>query len=217
MKLHPKVRIVALVVLAALVGCLSACMYYAGQWEELVPSPETSVVKEPPSIVSCSAAFTQTSRQPYYDVECGWVWIPRPCDYDRVRDCGWYDWRCWSVWKYTDVCGDIVLKLEVYDPSDDLDPAKSPMLVVHPSEPLPGVPCRLSVADKVIPIRPQDIMPGAGQPKTKVISLRYGNVCGRITSSCRELGALIPLSVSFQDCGGVLYSRNTCYAELRVK
>ena len=219
MTMCAKARVGALVVLSLGVSFLSACMYYAGQGDELVPTPDSAAVKEPPTIVSCSATFTQTSRQPFYETECGLVWVPSPCYLSGggSHDCGWWDWRCWSVWRYTDVCGDIVLQLQVYDPSDDLDTSKSPALVIHPGEPLPGVPCRLSIPEKLVSIRPQDIMPGLGQPKTKAISVRYGNVCGRITSTCKELGAMIPLSIAFQDCGGVMYSLNTCYAELRIK
>jgi hypothetical protein len=214
---HLKTRVGLLATLVLGVSFLSACMYYAGQETGLVPSPDSAAVKSPPEILSCSATFSQTSRQPHYTTECGWIWTSTPCDDAMGHDCGWWDWRCWSVWQYTEVCGDIVLKLEVYDPSDDLNASRSPSLVIHPGEPLSGVACRLAAAEKQVPIKPQDIMPAAGQPNTKTISVRYGNVCGRITGTCRELGVLLPLSISFVDCGTVMYSLNTCFAELRVK
>jgi hypothetical protein len=217
MIMRSSIRAGLLVALTLVVSFLSACMYYAGQVDGLVPTPDSAAVKRPPEIVSCSATFTQTSRQPFYTTDCGWIWIPSPCDDAMGHDCGWWDWRCWSVWQHTEVCGDIVLRLEVYDPSDDLDASKSPSLYIYAGEPLPGVPCRLAIVEKQIPVRPQDIMPAAGRPKTKIVSVRYGNVCGKITPTCKELGVTIPLSIAFVDCGEVMYSLNTCGAELRVK
>jgi len=206
------------VVVALLAGIvsLSGCTYYVGQMDQLVPLPDNVAVKQPPQITSCSATFQITSHHPVYRTACAWGWWPTP--YFGCGGCGYWRWRCWSVWDHTDFCGDLIVRLEVMDPSDDLDATHSPRVRVLGAEPAssggPTTSCLLPVTSTEVPIGPGDIV---GSGLNKSVTVRLTNVCGQFTPDCQELAAVIPLRVLFDDCGTNMASVNACRATVVVK
>lgn len=192
-------------IIGLLVGVvlLQACQFYAGNLDGLAPSPVGVSVKRPPEIISGRADFVRLGHKHNYRTVCGFVW-----------DWWWgWVWDCWSVWDSTDVWGDVILTLEVDDPSDDLLRSRSPRVHIRASLPGGGSGgasgCPLSVGPTTIPLSAGDVV-GSGSAKS--LSVRIPNVTAKFTTSCQVFSASLPVSLQFEDCSESLSSVN----ELRV-
>jgi len=208
----------ALVVLV-LFGLLSSCSYYAGNEEELVPWPADVVIMKRPTITDAQASFVLVRKDDSYRLAYGWCChcSCKPPDPQEPPPLGSFCptcpccyWCCWRVWDHTDVWGDIILTLQVNDPSNDLDQGHSPAVYVQGSEPGPSggaaSSCTLNVEPHAIPIGPGEIT-GVGSMKT--VKVRIQNVTMRFDGSCGTFSAVLPLSIQFADCGITMTSMNT--------
>ncbi len=197
-------RHLAGVLVVGLVGALAAgCTYMVGDLADLAPSPVGVSVERLPEILAARADFVMAGFRDLYETRCGRIWDP---DEEIWR------WRCWSVWVGRNVWGDVVITLDVDDPSGDLDPSKSPQ--VHLAGALPsGQGCALSVPASALSIGPGDVI-GSGAAKT--VRVRVPNLTVRFTPSCRVLSGVLPLVLVFRDCGTTMTSVNTVQAVITI-
>lgn len=208
-------RLGCLAGLVVLVLATGGCFYFVGDTSRVAPRPADVRIQRPPTINSCEAEFIVTNQRDHYEQVCGWCWNPccRPCP---GGCCGCYYWCCRTVWRWKDVTGDIVLRLTVSDPSDDLDLAKSPRVRVLDSRPAEG-------ADQgcLLPLRSTDIVLVAtditGEGAVKTVQVRLRGVGLRFTGDCPAFAARIPLRIVFIDCGREMLSTNGCEAVLLVR
>lgn len=181
---------------------LSSCAYFVGKPTDLAPLPDTVGIQSLPEILSCSAMFVLRTSEDHFERICGFnCW-------DRDEE----EWRfcCQDVWQYTECLGDVVIRLTVNDPSDDLDSAKSPHVRVLDSLPVSGTDewgsCQLNVPQTDIPISPYDV---SGSDAVKTVLVRTSNVPLRFTSGCHTFRAVLPVMIIFDDDGQALRSQNT--------
>ncbi len=196
-------RLAGAIAMGLLCAVVGGCTYLVGDLAELAPSPVGVTVERLPEILSCRADFVAAGFRDLYEKRCGRVWDPE----EEI-----WRWRCWSVWVGRDVWGDVVVTLDVNDPSGDLDPEKSPQL--HLAGALPsGQGCSLSMPASSLAIGPADVV-GSGPAKT--IRVRVPNLRVRFTPSCRALSAVLPMVLAFRDCGTTMTSVNTAQAVLTI-
>lgn len=192
------------ILLATVCVAVGGCSLYLGDLAELTPSPVGVSVQEAPEILSCQATFIVAGHRDLYERQCGYYWDSRW----RV-----WRWHCWSVWVGADAWGDVVLTLEVRDPSNDLDIDKSPQ--VHVGVAVPGVDgCGIPIAPTSIPLAPGDV---AGSGPTKTVTVRVPSLTVRFTNQCQVLSATFPVSILFRDCSETMSSVNALSVSLRIE
>ena len=181
---------------------LSSCAYFVGQPIDLVPLPDTVGIQALPEVLSCSATFVLRTSEDHFERICGFnCW-------DRDEE----EWRfcCRDVWQYTECLGDVVIRMTVNDPSDDLDSTKSPRVRVMDSLPVAGTDergsCQLNVLQTDIPISPYDV---SGSDAVKTVLVRIRDVALRFTARCHTFRAALPVMILFADDGQALRSQNT--------
>jgi hypothetical protein len=186
---------------------LSSCAYFVGQPIDLVPLPDTVGIQALPEILSCSATFVLRTSEDHFERICGFnCW-------DRDEE----EWRfcCRDVWQYTECLGDVVVRMTVNDPSDDLDSTKSPRVRVMDSLPVAGADergsCQINVLQTDIPISPYDV---SGSDAGKTVLVRISDVALRFTARCHTFRAVLPVMILFDDDGQALRSQNTSEATI---
>jgi hypothetical protein len=181
---------------------LSSCYYFVGNPADVVPLPEGVGVQASPEILNSAASFVVRSCEEHFQRICGFT----------CWDHGEEEWRycCRDVWQYTECVGDIVVRLTVKDPSDDIDSAKSPRVRIMDSRPVAGAGewgfCQLNILQTDIPISPYDV---SGSDGMKTVLVRIRDVPLRFTGSCRTFRAALTMTILFEDDGQALRSQNT--------
>ena len=204
-------RTVLLAILAALLSCLAllltSCFLFIGVPADLLPLPDAVRTLDSPRILSCSATPIRTTCENLYERVCGWYFWTEPGV--QTPSTGWiYD--CRDVWRGTNCYYDITIRLTVSDPSDDLDPSKSPRVRVYDSEPAPGGgyrDCLLDVSRTDIAVESTDV---EGSGTTRTVSVRLRDVRARFTVDCATFSATLRFAIVFQADGEDLSSTNTC-------
>jgi hypothetical protein len=195
----------------ASLAVLSSCSYFAGDLAQIAPSPDSVTTKELPAITGCQVAFQTTSKQDNYISHPAWCCY-NPCHCtptppegtpnfgDRCPDCPCCFWCLRRVLDSTDVTGNVVLILEVKDPSNDLTTENSPRISLTNAASggggTSGI-CTLDVPLTSYPLGAGDIS-GTGLIKTvaftlRGLSMRFNSSCTRFSSKCR-------ITISFDDC-----------------
>lgn len=192
----------------AVVLSLSSCYLFVGSSNSVVPLPGIVRVLSLPQILGCSVTPIRTACENLYERVCGWYFWTEPGVQTPVT--GWV-YRCRDVWLGTDCWLDLKITLTVSDPSDDLDPGKSPRVRVFDSEPSPGgsVPsdCLLDVPRTDIVIGSTEVT-GSGPSKT--VSVRLRDVRTRFAGGCSSFSATLRFALVFNADGEELSSSNTC-------
>ncbi|TFH06724.1 MAG: hypothetical protein E4H08_10575 [Candidatus Atribacteria bacterium] len=196
--------------LLSLTLLLSSCYLFIGSPPDLVPLPNTVAVLDLPQILNCSATPVRTACEDLYERICGWYfWTESEV---QTPSTGWI-YTCRDVWHGVDCLYDITIRLTISDPSDDLDPSKSPRIRVFDSDPAPsGLAfgnCYLDIPQTDIVIQSTDVE-GSGSIKT--VSVRLNDVRARFTDSCRTLSATLRFAIVFEADGEDLSSTNSCEA-----
>lgn len=205
----PAARIMGLVLSGCVTLMLAAgCSFLVGTNLDLVPVPENVAVKGLPQILSCEARFVEVSSQNTYERVCG-------CNcWDA--EVGYY-WCCRTVWRHTDFTGEIVLRLVVEDPSNDLAPGHSPRVRVMDALPVSTrsgeVLCPLAIVQTDIPIMVTNVVADGTR---KTVTVRIRGISLRFTPSCRLRGAVLPMRVLFSDGGQQWMSANQQQAVVEV-
>ena len=198
------ILVAALLSLALL---LSSCYLFVGGPADLVPLPDVVRVLDLPQILSCTATPIRTICEDLYERVCGWYFWTEPGV--QTPSTGWI-YTCRDVWQGTESLFDITIRLTVSDPSNDLDPGKSPRIRMFDSEPTPDnyerTNCFLDISQTDIPIQQGDIE-GSGSIKT--VSVRLRDVSARFTTSCSLFSATLRFAVLFEADGKILSSTNT--------
>jgi hypothetical protein len=187
------------VLLFALYGILSGCMYLVNDLGQVSPKPREVTVKKPPEITGADASFEVTYKYDHYE-----QWCDTCCDWC----CDWWGcwWCCWtccsSYWVYTDVTGDLTLTAHVTDPSLDLVEEESPRLRIFDSEAVGGTPgqkpCKLSIKQQDIPLTRDRIL---GTGTSKQVKARLKDISMRFTNECMTYAAKLPLQINCTDKG----------------
>jgi hypothetical protein len=193
--------------LSSIALLLSSCYLFVGGPADLMPLPDVVEVLDLPQILSCSASPIRTTCENLYERVCGWYFWTAPGV--QTPATGWiYD--CRDVWRGTACLYDITIRLTVSDPSDDLDPSKSPRVRVFDSEPAPGGStfrdCLLDVPRTDIVILSTDV---AGSGSTKTVSVRLRDVRARFAANCGTFSASLRFAIVFEADGEELSSTNT--------
>jgi hypothetical protein len=184
---------------------LSSCYYFVGEPADVIPLPDDVGIQASPEILSCTAEFVVRICEEHFERICGFTcW-----DHDEE------EWRycCRDVWQYTQCVGDIVVRMVIKDPSDDLDSAKFPRIRVMDSQAVASTGewgfCQLNILQTDIPISPYDV---SGSDALKTVLVRIRDVPLRFTGNCRTFRAALPMTILFEDDGQALRSQNTCEA-----
>jgi len=187
---------------------LSSCFLFVGSPADLVPLPDEVRVLELPQIVTCTTTALRTRCENLYERACGWYFWTEPGV--QTPATGWV-YACPNVWRGTDCWYDIKIGLTVRDPSDDLDPSKSPRVRVFDSEPASGGSaigdCFLDVPRTDIVIEATDV---SGTGSTKTVSVRLRDVLARFSANCRSFSARLRFAIVFEADGEDLSSSSTC-------
>jgi len=193
---------------------LTSCTLFVGNPSGLVPLPPDVGTLSPPRILSCDATVLTKSCEDLYERVCGWFYWTVP--WVQTPAAGW-SYGCRNAWRETACWCDILLRLTVSDPSDDLDPRKSPRVRVLDSEPAPGGTgwgeCLLDIARTDVAIEATDVTGGG---TTKTVTVRLRDVRVRFTATCRMFSAILRLAVAFQDGDEELTSENLCETIVEV-
>lgn len=201
----PALLVVLLVaLLLSLTLLLSSCYLFIGSPPDLVPLPETVVVLDLPQILACSVTPIRTACEDFYERACGWYFWTEP--EVQTPSTGWI-YTCRDVWRGVDCLYDITIRLTVLDPSDDLDPSKSPRIRVFDSDPalsdLAYLNCFLDIPQTDIAIQSADVEGGGS---TKIVTVRLRDVKSRFTHSCRTFSATLRFAIVFEADGKDLSS-----------
>jgi len=192
----------------ALALLLTSCFLFIGVPTDLLPLPDIVRILESPQILSCSATPIRTTCDDLYERVCGWYfWREAGV---QTPSTGWiYD--CRDMWRVTECRYDITIRLTVLDPSDDLDPSKSPRVRIFDSEPAPGGSiyrdCLLDIPRTDVVIESTDVQ---GSGATKTVTVRLKDVRARFTTDCATFSATLRFAIVFQADSEDMFSTNTC-------
>lgn len=189
----------------ALALALSACALFVGSPSSLIPNPGTIVVLEPPRLLDAQITPVRTSCQTIYERVCGWTYVTEPIV--QTPDAGWV-YGCHDVWRGTDCWYDLVIRLTVEDPSNDLRQARSPRVRVFDADPVNSTPygsCLLDIAQTDIPIGAADI---SGGGTTRTVTVRLRDVYCPFRGACQRFEARLRFALVFTADGEEMTSTN---------
>lgn len=176
---------------------IASCSFFVGDLEKVAPRPSMGdvSVKQPPLITKASATLTETDRDSEY------VYYPRTC-YDplgRPYSCGRW------IWVYTDILATLKIKLDIKDPSLDLDENSAWVRLMDAEKTSGGTSCRLTFNQQDIALARSHITkPG----ESKEVTVTIKNVSARITPDCRTFSVEIPILLIVDDSGVEVTSPN---------
>jgi hypothetical protein len=197
--MNTALRVVVGGLLGGLLMMLNGCAFSISDLDQLAPKPSGVTVKEPPDITDADVELTIIDQQDYgyWDVTCDWVcyWWCCPC------------WDCWDIWIWTrtDVTCNIKIKLDVKDPSLDLNEHPSWVRVMDAEMPstIPGGRnrqkiCLLNIDQRDIALKKTDI---TGTDVNKIVRVQLKNVRTSLTPDCLTRAAELPLRLLVNDQG----------------